>query len=154
VAVAETRSWAEQLCRRWAVRYRSRQHPVTPTSGPQVRRQLLEAQLNVCRRRDSAAADRLSAVLLCWYLARVDLVHTLLVSAVSSVQLRLAVAVLLVSASMLLLAGGVVFSVRLVWSALTVLVHSLLHFALLLVIMLTVTLSTLTLVACLHSAPI
>ena len=100
-----------------------------------------------------ATADRLAAVLLCWYLARVDQVHGLLLTAVSS-HLRLAVAVLLVSVSMLLLAGSVVMLVRLVWSALTVLLHSLLHFTLLLVVMLAGTLATLTLVASLHPATV
>jgi len=123
---------------------------VTTTSGPQVRRHLL-AQFNICRRREAAAVDRLAAVLLCWYLARVDTVHELLLTAVSS-HLRLAVAVVLVSATMLLLAGSVVVCVRLAWSALTVLLHSLLHFALLLFIMLAGTLTILTIVAGLHSS--
>ena len=66
-------------------------------------------------------------------------------------RVRLALAVLLVSATMLVLAAGVVVVVQLAWSALTALLHSLLHFALLLVAMLAATLATLTLLASLHS---
>jgi len=147
----ETPTWAEQLCRRWAVRHRSRQHPVTTmTSGPQVRRQLL-TQFNICRSRDAATVDRLAAVLLCWYLARVDTVHGLMLTAVSS-HLRLAVAAILVSAVMLLLAGCVVTALRLLWSALSVLVYSLLHFALLLAALLAGTLAALTFVASFRSS--
>jgi len=148
--MAETPSWAEQLCRRWAVRYRSREHPVTTTNGPQVRRQLV-TQFNICRSRDVATSDRLVAVLLCWYLARVDMVHGLMLTAVSS-QLRLALAVILVSVTMLLLAGCMVTGLRLVWSALTVFVYSLLHFTLLLVAMLAGALATLTFVTSFHSS--
>jgi len=74
-----------------------------------------------------------------------------MMTAVSS-QLRLAVAVIFVSTAMLLLAGCVVAGLRLVWSALTVLVYSLLHFTLLLVAMLAGVLATLTFVASLHSS--
>ena len=144
---ADTSTWVEQLCRRWAVRYRSRQHPAT--NGPQVRRQLV-TQFNICRSRDACTVDRLAAMLLCWYLARVDHVHGLMLTAISS-HLRLAVAVILVSVAMLLLAGCVVATLRLVWSALTMLVYSLLHFTLLLATMLAGTLATLTLVASFHS---
>jgi len=146
---AQKPTWAEQLCRRWAVRYRSRHHPIaTPTSGAQVRRQLL-TQFNICRSRNTAAVDRLAAVLLCWYLARVDTLHGVMLTAISS-HLRLALAAILVSGTMILLAGGAVMAVRLAWSALTALLYSILHFALLLVLMLAATLATLTLVASFH----
>jgi len=156
---AETRSkmaetpgptWTEQLCRRWAVRYRSRKHPVTVTSSPQVRRQLI-SQFNVCRSRDVATVDRLTAALLCWYLSRVDSLHGLMLTVAVSSHLRLALAVLVVSAAMLVLTGCVVGIVRLVWSMLTVLVYSLLHFTLLLAAMLAGTLATLTLLASFHA---
>jgi len=149
--VQETPGWAEQLCRRWAVRYRSRQHAVTTTNGPQVRRQLI-TQFNICRSRDVATADRLVAVLLCWYLARVDMLHGLILTTVSS-QVRLALAVMLVSVTMLLLAGCVVAGLRLVWSVLTVLVYSVLHFTLLLVAMLAAALAVLTFLTSFYSAP-
>ena len=123
---------------------------MTTTNGLQVRRQLV-TQFNICRSRDVPTTDRLVAVLLCWYLSWVDMVHGLMMTAVSS-QLRLAVAVIFVSTAMLLLAGCVVAGLRLVWSALTVLVYSLLHFTLLLVAMLAGVLATLTFVASLHSS--
>jgi len=122
------------------------------TNGPQVRRQLV-TQFNICRSRDAATIDRVAAVLLCWYLARVDMLHGLMLTALSS-HLRLALAVVLVSVAMLLLAGCVVGALLLVWSVLTVLVYSLLHFALLLAAMLAGTLASLTLVASFHSSSV
>ena len=161
------RTWAERLCRRWAVRYRSRRHPAqatpttstdtTTTSGPQARRQLITMhQFSVCRRRDVATADRLVAVLLCWYLARVDSVHHGLGLTYTGVswQLRLAVAVVLVSVLMLALATCVVAGLRLVWSALSVVVCSLLHFTLLLVAVLAGALAALTLAASFQSSAV
>jgi len=122
------------------------------TSGPQVRRQLV-TQFNICRSRNAATVDRLAAVILCWYFARVDTVHGVLLTAASS-HLRLALAVILVSATMLLLAGCVVAALQLVWSAMTVLVYSLLHFTLLLAAMFATTLATLTFVANLQSSTV
>jgi len=72
-----------------------------------------------------------------------------MLTAISS-HLRLALAAILVSGTMILLAGGAVMAVRLAWSALTALLYSILHFALLLVLMLAATLATLTLVASFH----
>jgi len=81
------------------------------------------------------------------------MLHGLMLTALSS-HLRLALAVMLVSVAMLLLAGCVVGAILLVWSALTVLVYSLLHFALLLAAMLAGTLASLTLVASFHSSSV
>jgi len=122
------------------------------TNGPPVRRQLV-TQFNICRSRDAATIDRVSAMLLCWYLARVDMLHGLMLTALSS-HIRLALAVVLVSVEMLLLAGCVVGVLLLVWAVLTVLVYSLLHFALLLAAMLAGTLASLTLVASFHSSSV
>ena len=150
----DARSWAEQLCRRWAVRHRSREHAITAaaTNGPQaVRRRLVSAQFNVCRSRDAAAVDRLAAALLCLYLSGVDsALDGLTLTAGVSAVVGLCVAVTLVSAVMLLVTGCVVIALRLVWSALTALIYSLLHFTLLLASMLAVTLATLTLLTSLH----
>jgi hypothetical protein len=123
-----------------------RKSKVSPVVTSRLHRLLL-TQYNICQSRNAETVERIIAVFFCWYFGHIEFVYGLLTSrnAVQRSYLRLAVAVGLVTAVLVLAACATLVSLRLAWTGLTLIIQSTLNFALLLVCIFAVSIATVTL---------